>query len=254
MKAYRTKTSITLDVRKKMFSRIHKEKSNSTVGEYILVNPNLNSNSFTNDNANTNTTDGKFELVFENFYNFIHNILPEPENVTLYKLKQIETLIDINLESLIGIDLTPIYKGRGYFLFIQDVLEGKYEMFGREQFIEAILSIPDKFNYNFIILAKDSEGTTHAQTESIAVSQIQQNSVSVLSCPISDSQTENKDGFAANDVVTLFFKNTTTNKEIIIFTNPSVITANNLSTITLEEYIIKQYTIKHYNPVLFGIL
>jgi len=252
MKAYRTKTSITLDVRKKMFSRIHKEKSNSTVNEYILVNPNLNSNSFTNDNTNTNTTDGKFELVFENFYNFIHNILPEPENVTLYKLKQIETLIDINLG--IGIDLVEIYKGRGYFLFIQDVLEGNYEMFGREQFIEAILSIPDKFDYNFIILAKDSEGTTHAQTESIAVSQIQQNSVSVLSCPMSDSQTTNKDGFAANDVVTLFFKNTTTNKEIIIFTNPSVITANNLSTITLEEYIIKQYTIKHYNPVLFGIL
>jgi len=252
MKAYRTKTSITLDVRKKMFSRIHKEKNNSTVGEYILVNPNLNSNSFTNDNANTNTTDGKFEIVFENFYNFIHNILPEPENVTLYKLKQIETLIDINLG--LGIDLVELYKIRGYFLFIQDVLDGNYEMFEREQFIEAILSIPDKFDYNFIILAKDSVGTSHAQTSSIAVSQVQQNTVSVISVPMSDSQTENKDGFAANDVVTLVFKNTNTNKEIIIFTNPSVITANNLSTFLLEEYTIKQYTIKHYNPVLFNLL
>lgn len=252
MKAYRTKTSITLDVRKKMFSRIHKEKNNSTVNEYVLVNPNLNSNSFTTDNTNTNTTDGKFEIVFENFYNFVHNILPEPENITLYKLKQIETLIDINLS--FGIDLNELYKTRGYFLFIQDVLEGNYEMFEREQFIEAILSIPDKFDYNFIILAKDSEGTSHAQTSSIAVSQVQQNTVSVISVPMSDSQTENKDGFAANDVVTLVFKNTNTNKEIIIFTNPSVITANNLSTITLEEYIIKQHTIKHYNPVLFNLL
>jgi len=124
MKAYRTKTSITLDVRKKMFSRIHKEKNNSTVNEYILVNQNLNSNSFTTDNTNTNTTDGKFEIVFENFYSFIHNILPEPENVTLYKLKQIETLIDINLG--LGIDLVELYKIRGYFLFIQDVLDGNY--------------------------------------------------------------------------------------------------------------------------------
>jgi len=253
MKAIRNKATLLTSIIKTRLSELHKLKNNSQVLEYTSVSFTENNN-FNTDNVNTNTTDGDFQIVFENFYNYIHNILPEPENVTLFKLKQIKTLIEINLESLIGIDLTPIYKGRGYFLFIQDVLEGKYEMFGREQFIEAILSIPDKFDYNFIIFAKDSEGTTHAQTESIAASQIQQNSVSVLSCPMSDSQTTNKDGFAANDYVMLVFKNTNTNKEIPIFTNPSVITANNLTTILLEEYIVKQYTIKHYNPMLFSLL
>tara|TARA_R100000541_G_scaffold33347_1_gene41981 strand:+ start:31132 stop:31887 length:756 start_codon:yes stop_codon:yes gene_type:complete len=251
MKSIRNKSTLLTSIIKTRLSELHKLKNNSQVLEYTSVSFTENNN-FNTDNVNTNTTDGDFQIVFENFYNFIHNILPEPENVTLYKLKQIETLININLG--LGIDLSVPYKIRGYFLFIQDVLQGNYEMFEREQFIEAILSIPDKFDYNFIILAKDSEGTTHAQTESITASQVQQNTVSVLSCPMSDSQTENKDGFAANDVVFLFFKNTTTNKEIIIFTNPSVIIANNLATIPLEEYLIKQYTIKHYNPVLFSLL
>ncbi len=253
MKAIRNKATLLTSIIKTRLSELHKLKNNSQVLEYTSVSFTENNN-FSTDNVNTNTTDGDFQIVFENFYNYIHNTLPEPENVTLFKLKQIKTLIEINLESLTGIDLTPIYKDRGYFLFIQDVLEGKYEMFEREQFIEAILSIPDKFDYNFIIFAKDSEGTTHAQTESIAASQIQQNFVSVLSCPMSDSQTTNKDGFAANEYVTLVFKNTNTNKEIPIFTNPSVITANNLTTILLEEYIVKQYTIKHYNPMLFSLL
>lgn len=254
MKKYNAKSTLSQKVITKKYSELHVEKNNSVT--VTLERKNQTSTSVISvDDSVTNITDGSFSIIIQYLYEFLLNELPEEEDVTKWRISFLEYIIDTSNNSIgTGGEILDAFYSDGYYMFFINFVGGKYKeiIFDYKKNVDSYLNMNFDNQQIFTLLIKDGNNVSFSAIKSAKRSDIKVNSSPVIRCPMSDSQTSNKDGFVSNEPFFIFYKNEHTNIEIPII----VVATPNLLAGDKKEIIIQSMTLSdeskfNYNPFLY---
>ena len=248
MKKYNAKSTLSQEVIIKKYSDIHVEKNSSTTVNLVRKTQ-TSSSVISVDDSVTNITDGNFSIIIQYLYEFLLNELPEEEFITKWKISFLEYIID-NSSNLGAGELLNAFHSDGYYKFFINFVEGKYKgiIFDYEKRLDAYLKMSFDKEQEFTLSIKDANNDIFSAIKSVKRSDIKANSSPVIRCPMSDSQTSNKDGFISNEPFFIFYKNEHTNIEI-----PIILSATpNLLAGDKKEIIIQSMTLSNESKVNYN--
>lgn len=254
MKRQRGRGGHTQESLKNKFSKVHTERSKSTTKVMYRKNSKLKEVSADNsvlvvDENSTNNTDGSCSVILEkSFYDFLENKLPEEILVTKAKLNFIQQLLsNSTLSPFVKQELAK-FKIRE---FIDNLLLGEYNQVHQDMVYfsraleENILSIKQ----NIIIKVKDSNENVFTTTLELNRVIVNENFISIIKCPIDDSDTSNKDGFTGGETMYFYLKSINSNIEIPLnITANQALTAADKKEIIITSIDIDQKFYNVYNP------